>query len=229
MRILSANQPAYLPWLGYFDKIKKSDVYVYMDDVQFEKNSFTNRNQIKTATGPLWLTIPVHIKNHFEETVSSTYIFRIDDCWKTKHLKTIELFYNKAPYFKIYFPFVESLILTLDTQHCTSISDFCWDNLEKFLSNLNLCETEIIKSSSLGLEQSKSARILEMCQKLNADIYLAGILAKDYLIEEEFKKAGIKIIYQNYTYYEYPQLWGKFMPNLSIIDFLMNVGNPKLI
>lgn len=224
-RILSAHQPAYLPWLGYFDKIKKSDVFVYLDDVQFETNSFINRNQIKTPQGLQWLTVPVHTSKHLSKTVSQTMISNEE--WKRKHLKAIELNYKRAPFFEIYYPVIVDSINLADTK---SISDVCWSMMYLWQVILSLWNTQIVRSSSLGLEDlPKSLKLVEMCKKLNSNVYLSGINGKNYIDEEIFRKEGIKVLYQNYFYVEYPQLWGNFVPNLSIIDFLMNVGNVRLV
>lgn len=94
--ILSIHQPAYLPWLGYFDRIARSDKFVYLDNVQFERNSFINRNRIKTANGPIWLTIPVRLKEHFNKTIADIEIDARQN-WKRKHLRSIEQNYRHAP------------------------------------------------------------------------------------------------------------------------------------
>src|SRR5690349_7924911 len=106
--LLSAHQPAYLPWLGYFDKIRRCDVFVYLDTVQFEKNSFTNRNKVKTAQGPLWLTVPVRSKGHLSSTLQE---LELDPAqrWRHKHLKTLREAYAKAPHFEARFERMERL------------------------------------------------------------------------------------------------------------------------
>ena len=106
--IVTAHQPAYLPWLGYFDKIARADVFVFLDDVQFEKNSFINRNKIKTAQGGQWLTIPVRSKGHTDDTLRTTRV-NAEVPWREKHLKAVALNYKKAPFFEQRYPKLESL------------------------------------------------------------------------------------------------------------------------
>src|SRR5580704_11293436 len=107
--MLSAHQPAYLPWLGYFHKIAQADVFVYLDSVQYEKNSYINRNQIKTPQGASWLTIPVKTKGHMGGSLRTT---NIDDSqpWRSKHLKSIEMNYRKASRFDLCFPKIQALL-----------------------------------------------------------------------------------------------------------------------
>lgn len=216
--ILSAHQPAYLPWMGYFDKISRSDLFVFLDSVQFEKNSFTNRNQIKTQQGPAWLTIPVKMKGHLSSTLKETQIDNSQG-WKNKHLKSIYFNYRKAPRFGQCYPKLEELYhLSLDL-----LSDLCFHHLAFWLRELGV-QTRIERSSSLGMESSKSQLILDICKYYGADQYLSGKLGRNYVDEEQFKKSGIVVSYQDYAPAPYPQLYGEFIPNLSVIDQWMNVG-----
>lgn len=214
--ILSAHQPAYLPWLGYFDKIARSDVFVYLDTVQFEKNSFINRNQIKTPQGALWLTIPVKSRGHMEGTLLST---EIDDSqpWRRKHLKSIEMNYRKSQGFDRYFSKIEKIINISET----NISDYCFQQLMFWCQELNI-KTKIVRSSTLPINSTKSNLVLDLCKQLKADNYLSGLFGKNYLIEKDFESAGVKIEYQNYNSPIYSQLWGGFVPNLGVVDAWMN-------
>ena len=214
--ILSAHQPAYLPWLGYFDKIAHADVFVYLDTVQFEKNSFINRNQIKTPQGALWLTIPVKTKGHTSGSLRTT---EIDDTqpWRAKHLKSIEMNYRKAPNFETCFSKIEALIRLPES----NLAEYCFHQLKFWLDELGI-DTRIVRSSELPIESAKSDLILDLCKHFSAMKYLSGALGRDYLVEDDFKKAGIFIEYQSYSPQAYPQLWGKFIPYLSTLDWWMN-------
>lgn len=214
--ILSAHQPAYLPWLGYFDKIARSDVFIYLDTVQFEKNSFINRNQIKTAQGPLWLTIPVKAKGR---THSSLRITEIDDSqpWRSKHLKSIEMNYAKAPDFCECSPKIQKLINLPES----NLSEYCFQQLQFWCHELDI-KTPIVRSSALPVGSRKSDLVLDLCKHFDADYYLSGALGRNYLVEDDFDKAGIKIEYQNYQSPVYSQLWGNFVPNLGVLDAWMN-------
>lgn len=214
--ILSAHQPAYLPWLGYFDKIARADVFVYLDTVQFEKNSFINRNQIKTPQGAMWLTIPVKTKGHTSASLRTT---EIDDAqpWRTKHLKSIEMNYRKAPRFEECFPKIETLIRMPET----NLAEYCFHQLQFWLKELAI-DTQVVRSSELTVDSAKSDLVLDLCQHFSAEHYLSGALGRDYLIEDDFKTAKISVEYQSFTPHNYPQLWGDFIPYLSILDGWMN-------
>lgn len=216
--ILSAHQPAYLPWLGYFDKIARADVFVYLDTVQFEKNSYINRNQIKTPQGALWLTIPVKTKGHTKGSLRTT---EIDDCqpWRTKHLKSIEMNYRKAPNFNECFPKIEALLTIPES----NLANYCFYQLRFWLNELGI-DTRVVRSSELPIVSSKSDLVFDLCKYLDAQSYLSGTLGRDYLIDEDFSKAGIAIEYQSFKSPVYPQLWGAFIPNLGILDWWMNSG-----
>lgn len=216
---LSIHQPAYLPWLGYLDKIQSVDLFVFLDSVQFEKNSYVNRNQIKTSQGPLWLSIPVKTKNHLHTSIANIQIDETKN-WRKKHLKTIEQSYSKAPYFKQRFPRLEQLFE--DLKPITGLADFCWQELQFWLNEFRI-STEIIRASSKAYEGEKSDLILNICKHHNADTYLSGKFGKDYLALSEFRDLGIKVEFQEFQSPNYSQLFGDFVPNLSLIDFWFNV------
>lgn len=221
--ILSAHQPAYLPWLGYFDKIARADVFVYLDTVQFEKNSFINRNRIKTPQGALWLTIPVKTKGHTSGSLRTT---EIDDSqpWRAKHLKSVEMNYRKAPRFDECFPKIEALL----TMPESNLAEYCLHQLRFWLDELDI-DTRVVRSSELPISSLKSDLVLDLCRYFGAQRYLSGALGCDYLIEEDFGKAGIIIEYQSFKSPVYPQLWGAFIPNLGVLDWWMNSADPILL
>ncbi|MCI5116474.1 MAG: hypothetical protein D3913_00630 [Candidatus Electrothrix sp. LOE1_4_5] len=221
--ILSAHQPAYLPWLGYFDKIIRSDIFIFLDTVQYEKNSYINRNRIKIPQGSTWLTIPIRSKGHIQSTLLETKIDNSKN-WSQKHLKNIYFNYKKAPHFDECYQKLESLY-----QHSyDSISELCYNHLLFWLKEFDI-NTKILRSSDLSLTSKKSELILDLCQLFHADHYISGALGKKYLIENDFQKKGIAIDYQNYRHPCYPQLHGEFLPAMSIVDFWMNTDNTALI
>lgn len=213
---MSAHQPAYLPWLGYFDKIEKCDVFVYMDSVQFQKNSFVNRNLIKTANGPIWLTIPVKQKDRLSSTMLELTIDNSKD-WQRKHLQAIALNYRKATQFENLFPKLEKLYTT----KYELLVDLCWDQLLFWLNEMNI-KTKLVKLSTLDVHRAKSDLVLDMCQSLNATHYFSGARGIDYLDEDSFKQANIEIEYQSFQHPVYPQLYGEFVPGMGVLDYLMN-------
>ena len=217
--ILSIHQPAYLPWLGLLDKIAHAEIYIFLDTVQFEKNSFINRNKIKTSQGPQWLTIPVKMKGHISSKLIDMLIDD-DQPWRSKHLKSIKSNYQKSPYFIKNFPKLEELLSIPDT----NLSELCWKHLEFWLNEFQI-KTQIYRSSSLPVIGKKHDLILNLCKYFSADHYLSGALGADYLKVNDFTDAGIKIEYQEYIHPVYSQLWDNFEPNLSIVDYWMNCGN----
>jgi len=217
--ILSAHQPAYLPWLGYFDKIARADVFVFLDTVQFEKNSFINRNKIKTAQGPQWLTIPVRVKGHIQASLRETLI---DDTqpWRSKHLKSLEMNYRKAPGFKECFPKIEQLFSIQQS----NLAELCWQQLRFWVTEFRI-NTRIVRASEFQITSRKSQLILDLCQHFGAGKYLSGAMGRNYLDEDLFADSGMTIDYQDFRHPAYPQLWGNFEPYMCIVDYWMNCGS----
>lgn len=221
--IISIHQPAYLPWLGYFDKINRSDIFIYLDTVQLEKNSYTCRNKIKTPQGSTWLTIPLITKGH---TTNSIRDIKIDNSqnWKKKHLKNIFFNYKKAKFFDELYPKIEALF----EEDFDLFSDLAYKHMVFWLNEFNI-QTKIIKSSTLDIQTKKSDLILNLCSKFSASKYLSGAFGKCYLNEDSFNQQDIQIEYQNYNHPVYQQLNGKFLPYMGIVDFWMNTHDVELI
>jgi len=220
--IISIHQPAYLPWLGYFDKIIRSDVFVYLDTVQIEKNSYSYRNKIKTPQGSTWLTIPLKMKGHTSNGIKDVLIDNSQQ-WKKKHLKNIFFNYKKSLFFDELYPRIEELY----QQDFDLFSDLTYQHLLFWLSELNI-DTKIIKSSDLDINSKKSDLILDLCSEFDADKYISGALGKDYLDEGDFKMKGVEVEYQNYQHPQYAQLHGEFLSHMGIVDFCMNSKNSNL-
>lgn len=214
---VSIHQPNYFPYYGYFHKIKNCNIFVFLDNVTFSNNSYINRNRIKTQKGLTWLTVPVVKTNILKTSIKDISISNISD-WATKHWNIIDNSYNKSKYFQIYKNFFRS------------VYDKKWENLcdlnvytvQKICEILNI-DTNFIRASELNVKGSGSDIILNICKELNADIYFSGISGKSYLNELDFKKNNIQIIYQNFEHPVYPQLFGQFISNLSIIDVIFNI------
>ena len=218
--ILTAHQPAYLPWLGYFDKIARSDLFVFLDAVQFERNSFINRNRIKTANGPTWLTIPVLTKGHLSGTMRETRIDRQKD-WRRTHLRSIAQSYVKAPFFDQCFPRLEALYATDDD----ILAELCLRHLRFWMAELGLT-TKLVRLSDLTIAGAKSDLVRDLCLHFGARQYFSGALGRDYLDPAQFSADGIDVAFQDYAHPAYPQLYGPFVAQLSIVDAWMNLG-PK--
>ncbi len=221
--VVTIHQPAYIPWLGYFDRILRSDIYVFLDTVQYEKNSYINRNRIKNSQGGFWLTIPLKSKGHMQNKIKDLLI---DDTqhWKKKHLKSIYLSYRKASFFDDFFPKLE----TLYKSEFASFSDLAYSHLMFWLKELGI-DTKVVKASDIPTSSVKSNLILELCTKLGATRYISGKNGRNYLDKSSFIEKSIQIEYQNYRYLKYPQVYGPFLPNLSVVDFWMNSNQVNLI
>lgn len=220
--ILTAHQPVYLPWLGLFHKIALADAFCYFDDVQYLKKDWNNRNKIKTPQGPLWLTVPVLTSEHREKTIREIEINNSTN-WRKKHASSILNNYRKAPYFREYAPFFED-VYSRDWKYLSELNEHM---LKWFLQELGI-DVTYYKASELHLKGAKSGLVLDMCKKLEADLYIFGALGKEYAKEEDFAKAGIKIEFQDYNHPTYPQLYGDFVPYMSVIDLLFNCGGRSL-
>jgi hypothetical protein len=221
--ILTAHQPAYLPWLGYFHKINLADVFVFLDTTQFEKNSFINRNKIKTTNGPIWLTVPLKTKDHFKKPMTEIEIAGQD--WREKHWKAIELNYKKSKYWRLY----AQRLRELYNREYNNIADLCYNQLILLLGWLNI-KTKIIRSSELKPRQSKKLDlVMDILHEIKASSYVSGALGRDYIDQKVFQDNNIRLYYQDYKHPVYHQLWGgEFLKYISIIDLLFNEGDKSL-
>jgi len=217
--VLTAHQPVYLPWLGLFQKIAISDAYCYFDDVQYQVKDWNNRNKIKTSNGEIWLTVPVLNKGYRDKKIREIEINNSTD-WRKKHWKSILLSYKKAPFFDKYASFFED-VYKRDWRYLTDLNEYM---LKWFLDQLQI-KIAYHKASELCFNGHKTELVLDMCKKLKADIYVFGSLGKEYAKEEDFLQNGIKIYFQDYAHPVYPQLYGQFLPYMSIIDLLFNCGD----
>ena len=215
--ILSAHQPVYLPWLGLFHKIALADIFCVFDIVQYQRKDFNNRNKIKTSTGSTWLTVPVKSSGRLNSIITDIEI--INNGWSQKHLKSIELNYNKAPYFEKFF---QGLKKILNTPY-QNLVDLNFDILVYLIDVLDI-DTKIIKASDYSFKGTKSELVLDMCDKLNADIYIFGQQGKNYADIATFKSKGINPYFQSYNHPIYKQINGEFEPYMSVLDLIFNEG-----
>ena len=217
--VISIHQPSYLPWLPFVEKVLNSDIFVFLDNVQFEKNSEQNRNRIKTASGSTWLTVPV--KRNLNTLISEVNIPYEQSNWLKKHISTIKQNYSKAPYYDIVTPRLFDILNRNKT-------DFISLNIEidKYFFSLAKFEGEIVYASDLGIDNKKSDRILSICNTLGAETYLSGVAGLGYLNLRDFKKACINVEFQEFSHDEYVQQHDNigFIPRLSALDFFCNYG-----
>lgn len=218
--ILTLHQPQYLPWLGYFDKIRSADVFVALDKPQFEKNDWQNRNRVKGAQGPIWLTVPVLSKGRSQQSIAEVELNGRED-WARKHWTTLELNYRKAPFWADYAPRLQALY----ARPWTRLAEL---NLALFkvLAEALRVGTPVKVESEIGSEGQATERLIDLCRRTGADAYLAGAGGADYMDPELFKKAGIRLLTQHYQHPTYRQQYPKagFVPYLSAVDLLFNEG-----
>jgi len=217
--IVSINQPAYLPWLGYFERIASSDLHIVLDHVQFEKNSMTNRNKVRTLHDWTWLSIPVSSKGKFGNLAINSLATANHSNWQKKHWNTLKGSYAKAPFFKEYSRFLEDLY-NKDWELIAPLIE----EITKFLLKELEIDTRIINSSSLSPTETKSELILELCKNVGASTYLSGALGKNYLDIQQFERNGIKVKFQDYQHPTYNQIHEGFLPYMSTVDLLFNEG-----
>jgi len=219
--IVAVHQPQYLPWLGYFDKIDKADVFVLLDNVQFKKNEWQNRNKIKTANGWNWLTVPVLYK--FPQLINEVEINNKEH-WQHRQKQAIISNYRKTDYWEILGDFLEYIF----SNHWQTISELNIGVVRKLAEILTI-KTPLYVASELGkFPEEPDERLIAIAKYFGADTYLAGSGGRNYMNPEKYFEAGITLIYQDYHHPVYNQLFGAFEPFMSVIDLIFNHGNESL-
>lgn len=218
MKKVAVIQSNYIPWKGYFDIIHDVDLFIFYDDVQYTKNDWRNRNKIKTTQGVRWLTIPVGSPE--QRLICEVELNDIH--WPRKHWTTIQQSYSKAPYFRQYRGFFENVYTQTTWTNLSELNQF----LIKTISSEFLgIRTEFRDSREFCLAGEKGDRLLDLLQQAAATLYVSGPLAKDYLNEQRFVDAGIKLVYKDYSGYPpYPQTIPPFEHQVSVLDVLFNCG-----
>jgi hypothetical protein len=214
-------QPSYIPWRGYFDQINKADVFVFYDDVQYDKRGWRNRNQIKTRRGKQWLTIPVFSRGAQTEQIPINQVRIVwDKAWNQDHRKALQHSYSKSPHFHRYDPLLEQFY----TRRDEFLADFTIDFTVALARELGISHTRFLRSSELDVEGRKTDRLIAILKKLGADHYLSGPSAQEYIEEDKFSEAGVGLEFMLYDYPEYPQLYPPYDPHVSILDLLFMTG-----
>ena len=215
----TVHQPNFLPYLGFFDKVRQVDTLVFLDDVQYTRRGFTNRNRIKKPDGPMWLTVPITGKTMtaINQVEIATHID-----WKKRHLSTMKHLYGKTQFYSEITPLLEDIY----SKDWILLSDFNIALLKLCFEFLQI-SVDMKFSSSMDIEEEQGGgRIIKIGRKLGASEYFSGKSGRDYLELSKFQEEGIDVSFQEFTHPTYEQQFGEFMPNLSIIDYLFNVG-PK--
>lgn len=216
--ILGSVQPGYLPWIPFFKRMQMSNVFVYLDDVEFSKNNFHNRNRINSTNGEIMLTVPILHKGHSHDFICDIKLNN-ENNWKKKHWKSIEYSYRKAPFYKDLNKPLEQIYLK------------DWENL----SNLNIAiigifksffnlSIETYKSSDFDIKSSGNDKLVELCKILKCDKFIVKPNTEHYHPLSFFKKEEISFEYFDYKSFEYKQIHSGFIDSLSILDLAMNCG-----
>jgi hypothetical protein len=216
-------QPSYIPWRGVFDQIQRADLFIFYDDVQYDKRGWRNRNQIKTPRGKQWLTIPVHSRGAQTQNIPINQIHIVwDNSWNEAHLKAIGHSYAKAPYFDRY----RTLLETFYRRRDELLVDFTIELTIALARELGNRHTRFLRSSEIdGITGQKTDRLIQILQAVGATHYISGPSARDYIENEKFERAGIRLEYMQYNYPEYPQLYPPFDPQVSVLDLLFMTGS----
>jgi len=215
-------QPGYLPWLGFFEQLYRSDIFVIYDDVQFEKGSWRNRNRIKTPQGIQWLTVPVLKGRQGFQIIKDV---RINNSvpWQKKHIKSIRQNYSKAVHFDYYTDELFGII----GKHFDFLLNLNIELIDWFCKMLGI-QTKTILSSELYMQGNGIERLIRIIKHLGGDTFYEGSAGRNYIDVNTFENSDIKVQFQDYKHPVYYQLYGDFIPYLSIIDLLFNHGPETL-
>lgn len=210
-------QPQFFPWRGVFEQIRLADEFVHLDDAQFQKGGFTNRVQVKSASGPLWLTVPVARHGHLPPINEVEIDYRAN--WREKHLKTLEMCYARAPYLAD----ARRLMHELYAERPATIGELDITAIERCCSYLGL-HPRFSRTSSTPVASAKTERLVEVLVPRGTTRYVTGLGALNYLDEPLLRRHGIEVLVMAYTRRPYPQLYDAFDPHVSILDAIANLG-----
>ncbi len=214
--IVAIHQPQYLPWAPYFDKADQADVFIYLDNVQFQRRGVQNRNQIKTANGPIYLTVPVTSERH--TLIQDVRV--AENPWRASHVRSIELNYRRAAFYELFDevrPFIEHPYERLVDLNIALTEWF----FERFGT-----QCRRLRASELGVTGNKANLMIELTKAVGGDVYLSGNGAAAYQTPEQFEREGIELRYQSYRNQPYTQCFSEagYAPDLSALDLVLNTG-----
>jgi len=221
-RTIAIHQPNFFPWLGYFDKIRRADTFIFLDDVQYQKTggSWSNRVKVLINGEGRWLTAPVERSFNGVRNVNEM-VFSSKEDWRSKVLKTLVLAYGRAPFFDEAYSTIESLVRYPED----NVAEYNIRTIKTLSTLLGYPLNSSVRSSGLLTNSSSTARLIDLTIRADGKTYLCGGGAGGYQDDNFFKKAGIELLYQNFSHPEYPQFGSKvFVAGLSILDAIMNLG-----
>lgn len=219
--VLSAHQPNYWPYPGLIGKIIKSECFMYVTNVQFEKKSWQKRNRIRTKEGWSYIQVPTVTKGRFDQNICEVEIDNTVD-WCTKTMRSISLLYQKAPYYREYKDFLEDLY----TRGWTSLSELDIYIMNWILSTVR-SNTKVYYDADFFIEGKKTTMLIDMCKKIGCDTYMSNLGSSAYVKIEEFVNNDLNHLYIDYVSPKYRQMYANFEPCMSILDMLMNCGTEK--
>ena len=219
--IVSVHQPQYLPWLGYFDKIDRADVFVLLDTVQYKKNEWQNRNRIKTAQGPQWITVPVLYR--YPQLICEVGV-NGRERWQHRHQQALATNYRKAPHWG----HLEGLFEEIFSRSWETVSELNIYVVRRLAALLGIA-TPIHVASELGtFPEDPDERLIALTKHFGAGTYLAGGGGHAYMDLAKYERAGVEVLFQDYRHPRYSQLFGEFEPNMSVIDLIYNHAEKSL-
>jgi hypothetical protein len=218
VRSLAVLQSNYLPWKGYFDLIHDVDHFIFYDDNQYTKNDWRNRNRVKAAGGPQWITIPAGDDCH--RLICEVAL--ADHRWQARHWQTIRQNYGKCPHFERYRPYFEQVYLG---RQWSSLSELNQSLVRHIATEFLGCTTSFADSRAYAAQGQKLDRLIDLVRKTGATTYVSGPAARDYIAPKRFAELGIELVWKDYSGYpEYPQRFPPFEHAVSVLDLLFNVG-----
>ena len=220
MEKICIRQPGYLPFLGFFKKIESVELFVFLDDVNYSKGDWDNRNKIRTNENSMWLTVP--ILNKSGKLLNEVEIDYSKD-WIYKHKSAIKYNYEDCPFFDKYWKEIEKI---LDKKY-KKLFELNMSLINYFISILQI-STKTIFSSELDIKSTGSKKLLDICKSLNSDTYISGELGSNYLDLDIFKNENITVKFEKFQHPQYSQKYPKFIANMSIIDLLFNEGEKSI-
>jgi hypothetical protein len=219
MKRVAIVQSNYIPWKGYFDLIAAVDELILYDDMQYTRRDWRNRNKIKTPQGLQWLTVPVKVKGRYHQRIRDTEID--GDDWQDTHWRSLLANYSRAPFAETITAALAPLYLET---HYTHLSHLNRTLIESVCAYLGI-RTRISDSADYRLVEGKTERLVDLCVQSGATEYISGPAARSYLDETLFDQVGIRVSFFDYAGYPpYPQLWGEFVHDVTVLDLLFNCG-----
>lgn len=217
--IVVIHQPDFMPYLGFFDRLNKADIYVIFDNVQYVRSSrgWTSRDKIKTQKGERWITVGT--KKAARDTAINRILLSEDFDWRDEHINLIRENYKNSPFYDEIIPYISELY----SYKCEYMMDFNIESI-KMLMKLFDIQIRFVMASDLQPEGKNNALIIDIMKRLGCKKYLSGVGARGYYVPELYEEAGIEVIWQNFAHPVYPQQFGAFIPYLSSIDMLFNCG-----